>query len=171
MGRASRATAPGRSAARVPACRETLVASVGVSDDRDAGRFHTTAPTPPPATAGARASRLVVLYAPDDRDIGASRVLGSEPVSLGRAPAGEGALVLYDDEASRLHAVISREDDDTFVVEDRGSRNGTFVDGARVTRAPLRDGAVLRLGSHVLHFETLGRRSRRSSARARARAR
>ncbi len=54
-------------------------------------------------------------------------------------------LCIDDAALSRRHAQLVQEGAVWFV-EDQGSANGTFVDGERVGRAPLRDGAVLRLG-------------------------
>ncbi|MBL8606075.1 MAG: FHA domain-containing protein, partial [Myxococcales bacterium] len=64
-------------------------------------------------------------------------------VVVGRA---EPATVVVDDPSlSRQHARFFREGGGVFV-EDLGSTNGTFVRGARVTRAPLLDGYEARLG-------------------------
>jgi DNA-binding NtrC family response regulator len=72
--------------------------------------------------------------------------LGASPVTLGRgqacSPALEGSRV------SRQHARIAW-DGPVLVVEDLDSRNGTYVDGARITRAPVGEGSVLRLGEWV----------------------
>jgi pSer/pThr/pTyr-binding forkhead associated (FHA) protein len=67
--------------------------------------------------------------------------------TVGRDPAC--TVVLSDPSVSRRHARISA---DGPTVEDLGSLAGTYVDGVRVTgRAPLHDGARLRLGdSEVL---------------------
>ena len=46
---------------------------------------------------------------------------------------------VFDDAASRQHAVVVREGDD-YVVQDLGSTNGTFVNGRRVERHVLRSG-------------------------------
>lgn len=51
------------------------------------------------------------------------------------------------------HARIFREGA-RFFIEDRGSRNGTFVDGARVERAELRSGALIELGRTYFIFRT-----------------
>jgi transcriptional regulator of acetoin/glycerol metabolism len=56
---------------------------------------------------------------------------------------------LEDRWTSQLHACLAREDDG-WVVEDRGSKNGTRVDGERVERARLRDGAVVEVGGTIL---------------------
>jgi len=75
-----------------------------------------------------------------------------------RAPSGSRpTLTLPDGTVSGQHARIQRADGrpDLFVIEDLGSTNGTFVDGRRIEGpTPLRDGAVLFLGSHVLVFRT-----------------
>ncbi|HVY39651.1 MAG TPA: sigma 54-interacting transcriptional regulator [Polyangia bacterium] len=78
-------------------------------------------------------------------------------LDIGRR-AGSGlrpTLTLPDGTVSGQHARIQRATDrpDLFVVEDLGSTNGTFVNGQRITApTPLRDGAILFLGSHVLVF-------------------
>lgn len=63
-------------------------------------------------------------------------------------------LVLSDEgrQISRRHAAIRCPEDERWVVEDLGSRNGTWVNGAKVERCDLRDGDVIRLGSHRLVF-------------------
>ena len=61
-------------------------------------------------------------------------------------------LAIPDATVSGLHARIQRASSgaDLFIVQDLGSTNGTFVDGKRAHGpAPLRDGAVLFLGSQV----------------------
>ena len=70
--------------------------------------------------------------------------LGSSPVSIGRDLGSDLAVDL--ETVSGTHAfVIPRAG--AFYLEDAGSKNGTFLRGARVERAPLRDGDVFRLGS------------------------
>jgi two-component system, NtrC family, response regulator GlrR len=54
-------------------------------------------------------------------------------------------LVIADPAVSRLHAELELLDSGLWV-RDLGSRNGTFVQGVRVTRANIPDGGVLRLG-------------------------
>jgi len=70
---------------------------------------------------------------------------------LGRA-AGS-LIVLADRLASRRHAMIrfdaSRE---SWLIEDLDSRNGTWLDGNRVTEEPLADGSVIRVGTTELIF-------------------
>jgi transcriptional regulator of acetoin/glycerol metabolism len=55
------------------------------------------------------------------------------------------SLRLKDPLMSGAHARIVREDG-AWVARDEGSTNGTFVDGERIMRTPLRDGAVIETG-------------------------
>jgi serine/threonine protein kinase len=70
------------------------------------------------------------------------------PCMIGRD--SELALVpIADHQASRAHCAILR-DGDQVMVEDKGSRNGTYLNGRRITKAPVRHGDILRLGkTHV----------------------
>ena len=72
--------------------------------------------------------------------------VGASPVTLGRgqdcAPPLEGSRV------SRQHARLAW-DGPVLVVQDLDSRNGTYVDGTRITRAPVGEGSVIRLGEWV----------------------
>ncbi len=76
-----------------------------------------------------------------------------EVATLGRASECEVQLV--DTELSRRHAQLRRRTDGGWEIEDLGSRNGTRVDGAliRAASVPLRDGALIELGSHRLLFD------------------
>ncbi len=62
-------------------------------------------------------------------------------------------VVLSDDMVSRNHAMIQQLEDGEFYLIDMGSRNGSFVNGRRLT-APvaLRDGDVLSFGEAKLRF-------------------
>lgn len=86
-----------------------------------------------------------VLLRTDRRGCGQLIALDGN-LRLGRA--WEAGARIEDDSVSRLHAEICREQGE-FFISDLGSANGTFVDGQRVTRAPLRDGSVVQLGSRV----------------------
>jgi pSer/pThr/pTyr-binding forkhead associated (FHA) protein len=66
---------------------------------------------------------------------------------VGRAPECE--IQIDEDGISRRHAVLRRTSSGDFILEDLGSRNGTFVNGERVDRAPIRPGDRMRLGQGV----------------------
>jgi len=68
---------------------------------------------------------------------------------IGRAE--ECHVRVFDEAASRRHAAIRRDGTD-WVVEDLGSRNGTFVNGVRVTRQRLRTGDEIAVRGLALLF-------------------
>jgi hypothetical protein len=69
--------------------------------------------------------------------------------SMGRARAND--VVLEDDSISGQHMRI-RQEDGRFVLHDLGSTNGTRVNERRITRHPLEDGDVIRVGDTSLRF-------------------
>jgi pSer/pThr/pTyr-binding forkhead associated (FHA) protein/NADPH-dependent 2,4-dienoyl-CoA reductase/sulfur reductase-like enzyme len=82
---------------------------------------------------------------------------------IGRAGTGAveaGTLALEDGHASRRHAQIEVAEDGKAIVQDLGSRNGTFLNGSRLA-APqaLRDGDLLQIGETTLRFTLAGERS------------
>ncbi|MCA9526109.1 MAG: sigma 54-interacting transcriptional regulator, partial [Myxococcales bacterium] len=72
---------------------------------------------------------------------------------IGRQP-GLGGLTLDDTRASRAHAELSRVRGrlDVFRLRDLDSKNGTFLNGQRVTQEYLQTDAVIRIGDSVLVF-------------------
>ena len=66
---------------------------------------------------------------------------------IGRRSGNE--IVLGSWSVSGSHAVLV-QDGSNVVVEDLGSRNGTFVDGHRVTRSPLGHASVVRIADFAL---------------------
>lgn len=67
----------------------------------------------------------------------------------GRSPSAD--VRLRDRAVSRRHFEIGWADG-VYVIDDLGSSNGTFVDGQRITSAPLRDGSIIRVGFTELEF-------------------
>jgi adenylate cyclase len=67
------------------------------------------------------------------------------------------SVVFKDDSVSRQHAMLERRDANTVLLYDAGSRNGTFVNGRRIT-APLtlHHGDVIRIGTFELHYRRSG---------------
>ena len=93
--------------------------------------------------------KLVVIEGPD---VGAVHELeGDGPFTMGREKSRD--FVIQDDRASRLHAVLAIQDGMP-VITDRGSSNGTFVNGALVRTQALRDGDVIDIGKVRLQFQS-----------------
>lgn len=71
---------------------------------------------------------------------------------LGRA--GGSLVTLADRLASRQHAAIRFDAGAaTWMLHDLGSRNGTWLDGVRITSAPLAPGGQIRIGTTELTFQ------------------
>jgi hypothetical protein len=102
---------------------------------------------------------------------GAGRVIAVDrgAAVIGRSRSAD--IQLLDDGVSRQHCRVVRTGD-TVSVEDLGSRNGTLVNGKRVTRAMLEPGDRLQIGAAVLQLgmfddteETLARKLFEASTR------
>ena len=75
---------------------------------------------------------------------------GVKRVTIGRGPGNDIALG-WDTEVSRLHAELECLGGEWTVVDDGLSRNGTWLNGQRVTgRQRLRDGDVVQVGKTLL---------------------
>jgi diguanylate cyclase (GGDEF)-like protein len=102
---------------------------------------------PPPGPARDRAYVIVLVGSA----VGAMFKLPSGECVIGRTRAA--AIRLTDDGVSRVHAAI-RADGERMFIEDRGSRNGTFLNGKRVEGSvPLADGDKIQVGrTTILKF-------------------
>lgn len=101
------------------------------------------------ANAGAQA-RLLVLQSPSLE--AGSQVELTAPTSVGRG-SENGIQIDGDDFVSSRHARFEVRTDGVWV-EDTGSTNGTFVNGARVTTArQLQGGDVVRIGRTDLQVQ------------------
>jgi transcriptional regulator with PAS, ATPase and Fis domain len=98
---------------------------------------------------------LQVLGALDGRELPAQIVRLGDELVIGRGDSGlaAGSWQIDDGTVSRKHALIRREAGE-FFLDDAGSRNGTWLDGAvlRAESARLRNGALIILGSEVAAF-------------------
>jgi serine/threonine protein kinase len=118
----------------------------------DATRF--VAPTPPGAEGRRSLPRVRLTFTAgnDGALFGRSVVISSTPFRIGR----DADLSINDVHLTRVHAVIDW-DGRAFTITDKGSRNGTYVNGRQVRTGPqtLPFGAVIRLGaSTVLTFSS-----------------
>lgn len=84
------------------------------------------------------------------------RLEGREHVTVGRRSSSD--VILADDgEVSRTHAELERVGEDWTLTDDGLSRNGTFVNGARITqRRRLCDGDLMRFGKTLVEFRSPG---------------
>lgn len=80
------------------------------------------------------------------RASGVSVLSQAETRSIGRDPSC--GIVVDDHQASRVHATITCSED-ALTIADADSRNGTFVNGKRVSRCRLRERDVIRVGGRV----------------------
>ncbi len=84
--------------------------------------------------------------------------LEREEVILGRALGAD--VRINDYKASRRHAKIAMvlneaNNEFDYVLTDFGSRNGTFLNGERVSEATLQNGDKISIGEHILRFDLL----------------
>ena len=99
--------------------------------------------TPAPKAPQRLAAKVVVVAGPEEgREVAVDDLLdiGSD---------GACALVLTDPAVSRRHVSVSARDG-RLVVRDLGSRNGTFLGGARIVEAEVPYGAVLSIGNSAI---------------------
>jgi hypothetical protein len=103
------------------------------------------------AEAGAKANAMVATVVGLDGVLAGKRfTIGSEPVTFGRGD--ENDVVLTSRLASAVHAEL-RYEAGGYVLLDRGSRNGTWVNGALVTAHQLQPGDEIVLGGQAFRFE------------------
>jgi DNA-binding NtrC family response regulator len=86
-----------------------------------------------------------------EREGGATQEFVVEKSPLGIGAMEDNDLVVEDDTVSRYHCRIFQEQD-SYVVHDLESTNGTFVNGVRVKEAYLKPGCSLALGDTELKF-------------------
>ncbi len=85
------------------------------------------------------------------------------PLVIGRQPDAD--LVLPDEAVSRRHARLAFEGDE-LVVEDLGSTNGTYLNGARVTRGRVSEGDRLLVGGSLFKVVARDRPGAEAAAQA-----
>jgi hypothetical protein len=61
-------------------------------------------------------------------------------------------LIIEDGYTSSQHAQIAMDQNGMCKLYDRGSTNGTYVNGVRITESPLQHGLVIRIGSTEMRF-------------------
>lgn len=99
---------------------------------------------------------MATLFVMQGRDKGKRFDLRGETLTLGRDSSNR--IQLNDSEVSRRHAEIQRAADG-YVLIDRQSANGSFVNMDKVTERPLRNGDRVQLGRTLLIFTDADDRS------------
>jgi pSer/pThr/pTyr-binding forkhead associated (FHA) protein len=74
-------------------------------------------------------------------------------VVIGRAPGNE--IVIDNLAVSGSHARVCVEEG-KFIVEDLNSLNGTFLNGQRIRKSPLKEGDQIAIGKHTLEYKEAG---------------
>src|SRR5262245_61923693 len=78
----------------------------------------------------------------------ASKDYDRDLIKIGRLSSAH--LCLEDEKVSRIHAVIDVGQDGAMFVTDMGSVEGTYVNGKRVTKAPLAFGDEIKVGNTTI---------------------
>lgn len=102
---------------------------------------------------GPSRATIAVLEPADRRPVPSEREVPSRGLAFGRDPSND--LCLEDTEVSRFHARIEVRGRQ-HLLQDLGSRNGTFVDGIRVRQHLLSNGEVIVIGPFALTFSVAG---------------
>lgn len=93
------------------------------------------------------ASKLILTL---DGEIVKEFVVNKETITIGRKH--ENDIQLNDLTVSGRHALILCNEDNTTIVEDLGSTNGTLVNGNHIVQAVLQHGNVIQIGHHIFTY-------------------
>jgi diguanylate cyclase (GGDEF)-like protein len=125
-----------------------------MAKDRVANPFEdTTRMAPAPGPQGGPSSAAAYLVVLAGSNVGEMYKVEKDRIVMGR---GDGVDIrLFDEGISREHAQVLREDGPNgagkqTILEDMGSTNGTFCNGAKVQRQVLSDGDKILLGSTTI---------------------
>jgi diguanylate cyclase (GGDEF)-like protein len=118
------------------------------SSDKNSKTDRHTVAQGPPRDDDTFKPRLIVV---SGVMLGYQLELGTALVVVGRA--SECGLSLQHPSVSRHHCRIWREGD-TYVIEDLGSTNRTYLNGKPIARAELRDGDQIGVGSNAIKYFT-----------------
>lgn len=76
-----------------------------------------------------------------------------ETIKIGRGSNND--IVIKDDVVSTNHAIIKVSDFGEVTIEDLNSKNGTFVNGKRITKAVLTSSSTVVLGNHSIDWKQI----------------
>jgi len=126
--------------------------TIGVKQLRLAAKQGDTdvVPVPKARTVAIPHTANLVQIGPAGPGLGRRFTLDLKPVTIGRDT--QCTFAIADGSVSRIHANIEPRDDGGYRLSDMNSRNGTFVNGARVSQTNLNDGDYVQLGECVFRF-------------------
>jgi pSer/pThr/pTyr-binding forkhead associated (FHA) protein len=75
--------------------------------------------------------------------------ISTEPVSIGRSPQSD---IFIDNPAVSFHHARVFSQGGIYYVQDLTSLNGTFLNGVRISQAPLSHGDAITVGKHTVRF-------------------
>jgi diguanylate cyclase (GGDEF)-like protein len=101
------------------------------------------------APEGPNNPREACLVVINGVDLGKKFSLAQDSTMIGRSSKVD--IQVDEDSISRNHAVIENRDD-SYVLQDLESTNGTFVNDRPVTEETLRDGDQIKIGSTIFKF-------------------
>ena len=131
----------------------------GSGDNTQIFRMPSTDTTIPDLMAEAKPMNptLTIVKGPH---VGESFELDQPVLTLGRDP--NNGVFLNDMTVSRKHARMNLENVSSGLatIEDLGSLNGTWVDGAIVSKARIKDGSTIQVGTFRMVFHTNARTRR-----------
>ena len=130
--------------------RQPADSAMEASTSRTKAKRAPKAPKPPRVARKqkVRGTKLVEIEGPL---VGTIVPLEGQQVTIGRAP--DSTIVIDDDYASSRHARVY-ESEGSWVVEDLGSTNGTWIDRVRITTPTvLPVGAPLRIGRSTMQIQ------------------
>jgi hypothetical protein len=142
-----------------PECGAPLEAGASICASCGAPTHEATAEFPPVAGAPEPMTKepvdldgpvLVVRRGPE---VGERFYLDRERLTVGRDP--ESGIFLNDITVSRDHAVLTRSGGEVSI-EDVGSLNGVYVNGASITRCALHNGDQVQIGRFQMVFLSAG---------------
>lgn len=83
-------------------------------------------------------------------------VIPNGPVEVTVGRSGDNDFRVDDTSVSSIHASLKRNGGDSVTLIDRGSSNGTFVNGEKITRKNLQPGDLVRFASSEFRFTDVG---------------
>lgn len=105
-----------------------------------------------PATLHLRKCKLLIDK-PDGTT--AEYIFDQQEIDIGGMDDND--LIVDDDTVSRYHCRIFQEDD-AYILQDKGSTNGTFINRVRIREAYLKPGCTITLGKSDVRFQNLDER-------------